>query len=70
LYGLLNILAEDCPSFGRSSVALAVPHLIEKLGDAKLKKPAGDALLIFAEKTSLQLVLNQGWFLRLRVLVD
>jgi cytoskeleton-associated protein 5 len=26
----------------------------------KLKKPAGDALLLFAEKTSLQFVLSQG----------
>lgn len=60
LYGILNILAERCPSFGKSCVALSAGHLSEKLGDAKLKKPAGDALIIFAEKTSLQFVLNQG----------
>ena len=60
LYGILNILAERCPSFGRSSVALAVPHLSEKLGDMKLKKPAGETLLLFAEKTSLQFVLGHG----------
>lgn len=54
------MLAENCPSFGRSSVALSVPHLSEKLGDIKLKKPAGDTLLLFAEKTSLSLVLTQG----------
>ena len=46
--------------FGRSSAALATPHLVEKLGDMKLKKPAGEALILFAEKTSLQFVLNQG----------
>jgi cytoskeleton-associated protein 5 len=62
LYGILAVLADQCPSFGRSSAALSVPHLIEKLGDAKLKKPAGDVLLLFAEKTSLQFVLNQGAF--------
>lgn len=56
----MNLLAERCPSFGRSCVALSAGHLSEKLGDAKLKKPAGDALIIFAEKTSLQFVLNQG----------
>ena len=56
----MNLLAERCPSFGRSCVALSAGHLSEKLGDAKLKKPAGDALTIFAEKTSLQFVLNQG----------
>ncbi|KAF9246549.1 hypothetical protein BU15DRAFT_85302 [Melanogaster broomeanus] len=61
LYAILSILAERCPSFGRSCVALSTGHLSEKLGDAKLKKPAGDALMIFAEKTSLQFVLNQAY---------
>ena len=62
LYGILVILAERCPSFGRSCAALSIPHLSEKLGDAKLKKPASDALGVFAEKTSLQFVLNIGMF--------
>ncbi|KAF8559545.1 ARM repeat-containing protein [Imleria badia] len=61
LYSILTILAERCPSFGKSCVALSTGHLSEKLGDAKLKKPAGDALIIFAEKTSLQFVLNQAY---------
>jgi cytoskeleton-associated protein 5 len=60
LYGILNMLAQQCPSFGRSCVALCVPHLAEKLGDLKLKKPAGEALLAYSEKTSLQFVLGQG----------
>ena len=60
LYGILVILAEHCPSFGRSCVALSVPHLSEKLGDGKLKKSASDALGACAEKTSLQFVLNMG----------
>lgn len=62
LYGILVILAERCPSFGRSCAALSIPHLSEKLGDAKLKKPASDALGVFAEKTSLQFVLNISMF--------
>ncbi|KAJ8463558.1 hypothetical protein ONZ51_g10183 [Trametes cubensis] len=61
LYGILQILAERCPTFGRSSVALCVPHLSEKLGDMKLKKPAGETLLLFAEKTSLQFVLGHAY---------
>ncbi|KAI9446224.1 armadillo-type protein [Lactarius indigo] len=61
LYGILAILAERCPSFGRSCAALSIPHLSEKLGDAKLKKPAGETLGTFAEKTSLQFVLNQAY---------
>ena len=72
LYGILIILAERCPSFGKSCAALSIPHLSEKLGDAKLKKPASDALGVFAEKTSLQFVLNIGmfysWYLRCRAL--
>jgi cytoskeleton-associated protein 5 len=62
LYAILSLFAEKCPSFGRSCVALCVVHLTEKLGDAKLKKPAGDALIFFAEKTSLQFVFSQGTF--------
>jgi len=61
IYQVLNLLAERCPSFGRSTVALAVGHLSEKLGDMKLKKPAGETLGIFAEKTSLSFVLNQAY---------
>lgn len=60
IYAILVMLSERCKSFGRSSIALSVPHLSEKLGDAKLKKPAGDALTAFACKTSLQFILNQG----------
>ncbi|KAG6832388.1 hypothetical protein H0H92_002656 [Tricholoma furcatifolium] len=61
VYAILSLLAEKCPSFGRSCPALCVGHLTEKLGDMKLKKPAGDALLLFGEKTSLQFVLNQAY---------
>ncbi|KAF5365755.1 hypothetical protein D9758_003307 [Tetrapyrgos nigripes] len=61
IYGICNRLAEESSMFGRSCVALCVPHLAEKLGDLKLKKPAGDTLIMFAEKTSLQFVLNQAY---------
>ena len=60
LYGVLELLAERSSTFGKPSVALTVGHLVEKLGDMKLKKPAGDAMLVFAEKTSLNFVLGQG----------
>lgn len=53
-------MAQKSPLFGRSCCALCIPHLTEKLGDTKLKKPAGDTLIAFAEKTSLQFVLNHG----------
>jgi cytoskeleton-associated protein 5 len=60
LYAILDILAKQCPTFGRSSVALCIPHLSEKLGDMKLKKPAGDALISFGESTSFQFVLGHS----------
>ncbi|KAG7452548.1 microtubule associated protein [Guyanagaster necrorhizus] len=61
IYGICATLSARCPSFGRSCVALCVPHMSEKLGDMKLKKPAGDALISFAESTSLQFILNQAY---------
>ncbi|KAF5358260.1 hypothetical protein D9756_001599 [Leucocoprinus leucothites] len=61
IYGILSTLAQQNTSFGRSCCALCIPHLTEKLGDTKLKKPAGDTLIVFAEKTSLQFVLNQAY---------
>ncbi|EJD44042.1 ARM repeat-containing protein [Auricularia subglabra TFB-10046 SS5] len=61
VYTVLGMLADRCPTFARSSVALAVGHLCDKLGDIKLKKPAGETLGVFAEKTSLSFVLNQAY---------
>lgn len=60
VYQALTILAETSPTFGKPSIALSTPHLAEKLGDMKLKKPAGDTLLTYAEKTSLAFVLEQS----------
>jgi cytoskeleton-associated protein 5 len=34
---------------------------VEKLGDVKLKKPAAECLVAFAERTSLQFVLSQSY---------
>ncbi|KAJ3826276.1 microtubule associated protein [Lentinula raphanica] len=61
IYGICTTLGERSLNFGRSCIAICVPHMVEKLGDMKLKKPAGDALLVFGEKTSLQFVLNQAY---------
>ncbi|KAG8914017.1 Microtubule-associated protein, microtubule dynamics during spindle orientation [Tulasnella sp. 408] len=61
VYAALAILAEKSPTFSKSCVAISTGHLAEKLGDMKLKKPAGDALLLFAEKTSLSFVLDQAY---------
>ncbi len=60
LYGVFQLLAERSSTFGRPSAALTIGHMVEKLGDMKLKKPAGEALMMFVEKTSLNFVLGQG----------
>jgi cytoskeleton-associated protein 5 len=60
LYGVFQLLAERSSTFGKPSAALTIGHLVEKLGDMKLKNHAGDALMVFAERTSLNFVLGQG----------
>lgn len=60
-FTLLGALAEKSASFSRACASLAIGPLVEKLGDMKLKKPAGDSLIIFSEKTSHQFVLSQGY---------
>ena len=60
VYQVMTLMAEKSASFAKPSAALAIGPLTDKLGDLKLKKPAGDALAAFAEKTSLAFVLAQG----------
>ncbi|WVR09379.1 hypothetical protein IAU60_006446 [Kwoniella sp. DSM 27419] len=60
LYQVMALMAEKSPSFGKPAAALVIGPLTDKLGDMKLKKPAGDALTMFAEKTSLAFVLAQA----------
>lgn len=60
MFGIFQLLAETSPSFSKASAALSIPALSDKLGDMKLKKPAGDALSLYAEKSSIQFVLSQG----------
>ncbi|KAI5453121.1 hypothetical protein NCC49_006149 [Naganishia albida] len=61
IYSTMGAMAQKCAKFGRSSAALAIGPLTDKLGDLKLKKPAGEALGMFAEKTSLGFVFSQAF---------
>lgn len=63
IFQIFQIMAEKSPTFGRPAASLCIGHLTDKLGDMKLKKPSGDALSVFAEKTSLAFVLAQGGFI-------
>jgi cytoskeleton-associated protein 5 len=53
-------LAGQSPSWSRACSALTIGPMSDKLGDIKLKKSVGEALTAYAEKFSLQYVLNQG----------
>ncbi|KAK0530495.1 hypothetical protein OC842_003911 [Tilletia horrida] len=61
VYKILRLLADGCPTFGRASIALSIQPLCEKLGDIKLKGPAGETLTLYAEKTSFGFVLAQAF---------
>jgi hypothetical protein len=58
VYTIMTMVAERSPTFTKACIALSAPQLTDKLGDLKLKKLATDALLTFAEKTSLAFVLG------------
>ncbi|CEH12775.1 Microtubule-associated protein [Ceraceosorus bombacis] len=60
VFKALRTLANEATSFGRSTIALSVQPLCDKLGDIKLKGPAGETLALFAEKTSFGFVLAQA----------
>ncbi|CAB4441999.1 unnamed protein product [Rhizophagus irregularis] len=60
-FNIIEMLSQKFPSFGKPAATLAIPILVEKLGDIKLKKSAGDALMAFSEKISLQFVLSQAY---------
>ncbi|PWN17789.1 ARM repeat-containing protein [Microstroma glucosiphilum] len=60
VFKVFRLLAEQCPTFGRASVALTVQPLVDKLGDIKLKAPANETLGAYSEKTSFGFVLKQA----------
>jgi len=60
VFALLQQLAADSPMWTKACAAVATPVLCDKLGDIKLRKPASEALVAFAEKSSLGFVLSQG----------
>lgn len=61
MFGVIQLLSEKCPKFTKACAALCIPVMVEKLGDIKLKKPAGECLVAIAEKISLQFVLSQAY---------
>ncbi|KAI7908148.1 armadillo-type protein [Cokeromyces recurvatus] len=61
MFSAIQTLSVKCPSFNKACGALCIPVMVEKLGDIKLKKPAGDCLVTIAEKTSVQFVFSQAY---------
>ncbi|GAA5872661.1 hypothetical protein JCM3774_001877 [Rhodotorula dairenensis] len=61
VFALLSQLAAESPTWSKAPMAVSIPVLCDKLGDIKLKKPASDALIAFAEESSLGFVLSQAY---------
>lgn len=60
IMGLCESLSQSSDTWTKAASALSIAAFSDKLGDIKLKKPAGDALTAYAERFSLQFVLSQG----------
>ncbi|OMJ25363.1 Cytoskeleton-associated protein 5 [Smittium culicis] len=58
IYALLQWMAEACDQFNSGAAALSIKHLIDKIGDIKLKVPASNTLIAFSERLGLRFVLN------------
>ena len=50
---LIAVLAEKAAVFGKRSMAACVPAMVDKLGDIKVKGQSGEALLLIAERMTL-----------------
>ena len=52
---LIAVLAEKAAVFGKRSMHMAacVPAMVDKLGDIKVKGQSGEALLLIAERMTL-----------------
>jgi len=61
VHGVVASLAEKVPKFTKRAAHWFIPHMVEKLGDVKLKQGAHDALLTVAEAATPQFVLTKGF---------
>ncbi|ORY05948.1 ARM repeat-containing protein [Basidiobolus meristosporus CBS 931.73] len=61
MYGIFQLLCEKALSFTKGCAVLTVAGMAEKLGDIKLKKPAGECFCAYGEKYSLQFVLHHSY---------
>ncbi|KAG0267963.1 Microtubule-associated protein, microtubule dynamics during spindle orientation [Actinomortierella ambigua] len=61
MYATFQLLAEKSSTFSKACAALTVPAMVDKMGDIKLKKPAGECLTAYAEALSLSFVLSQSY---------
>jgi cytoskeleton-associated protein 5 len=61
MFFAIQTLSVQCPKFNKACAALCIPAMVEKLGDIKLKKPAGECLIAIAEKISIQFVFSQAY---------
>ncbi|KAJ3021312.1 Microtubule-associated protein, microtubule dynamics during spindle orientation [Thoreauomyces humboldtii] len=61
MINVFQYLAKEYPKYNTACGALVIPALVEKLGDMKVKRSAGDCLTTISEKLSFQFVLAQAY---------
>ena len=52
-FTIIQLLAQKSPSFGKKSFSVALPALVDKFADIKVKGQSADTLLMIAEKMTL-----------------
>ena len=52
-FALIAVLAEKAAIFGKRSIAACLPAMVDKLGDIKVKGQSGEALLLIADRMTL-----------------
>ncbi|PVU87154.1 hypothetical protein BB559_006193 [Furculomyces boomerangus] len=57
VYNLIKWMSLSCAKFNSGVAALTIPHLVEKLGDIKLKTPASNALIAMGERLGLRFII-------------
>lgn len=63
LFQIIIACAQKKADLSSGAISIALPILVDKLGDAKLKVAATDALKLFIDQSSLQFVFTQCEFL-------
>ena len=60
-FAIISVLAEKSAIFGKKSLSCALPGLVDKFADIKVKGQSADTLFIIAERMTLNYTSLQVW---------